>query len=149
MAILLTALVLLTSASPQSAPPVGPLPPSPVTTIHTVSQELVAIALPRGGSGLTWRGARPFDVRVVKPLYEADVPNTNVVVFVLLAGRPGTTTVMYGLTNGEHPKAYRAARFRISVAPRHAAARSAARRRAVIRSRYQAKLAFGIRSSVG
>lgn len=114
----LTAFLLLVPAAPHSAPPVGPLPPSPVTTINTVSQELVAIALPRGGSGLTWRGARPFDVRVVKPLYEADVPNTNVTVFVLLAGRPGTTTVMYGLTNGERPKAYRAARYRIIVSPR-------------------------------
>ncbi len=118
MSAFLTVLVLLASAAPHSAPPVGPLPPSPVTTIHTVSQELVAIALPRGRSGLTWRGARPFDLRVVKPLYEADVPNTNVIVFVLLAARPGTTTVMYGLTNGERPKAYRAARFRITVSPR-------------------------------
>jgi hypothetical protein len=118
VAIFLTALVLAAFAGPHSAPPVGPLPPSPVTTIHTVSQELVAIALPRGNSGLTWRGARPFDVRVVKPLYEADVPNTNVIVFVLLAVRPGTTTVMYGLTNGERPKAYRAARFRNTVSPR-------------------------------
>jgi hypothetical protein len=116
--VLLAALALLVGATPRSAPPVGPLPPSPVTTIHTVSQELVAIALPRGRSGLTWRGARPFDVRVVKPLYEADVPNTNVTVFVLLAGRPGTTIVMYGLTNGEHVKAYRAARFRVTVSPR-------------------------------
>lgn len=112
------ALMLLAGAVPHSAPPVGPLPPSPVTTIHTVAQELVGIALPRGESGLTWRGARPFDVRVVKPLYEADVPNTHVTVFVLLASHPGATTVMYGLTNGEHTKAYRAARFRIVVAPR-------------------------------
>lgn len=109
---------LLALLGPLSAPPVGPLPPSPVTTIHTVSQELVGVALPKGRSGLTWRGARPFDTRVVKPLYEADVPNTNVIVFVLLAVKPGTTTVMYGLTNGERPKAYRAARFRIVVAPR-------------------------------
>ena len=39
-------------------------------------------------------------------------------VFVLLAAHAGTTTVLYGLTNGEHPKAYRAARFKITVAPR-------------------------------
>lgn len=109
---------VLALLAPVSAPPVGPLPPSPVTTIHTVSQELVGIALPKGQSGLTWRGARPFDTRIVKPLYEADVPNTDVVVFVLVAAKPGTTTVMYGLTNGEHRKAYRAARFRIVVSPR-------------------------------
>jgi hypothetical protein len=118
MIFLATALAALVAAVPHSAPPVGPLPPSPVTRIDTVAQELVAIALPRGQSGLTWRGARRFDVRVVKPLYEADIPNTDVVVFVLLAAHPGTTTVMYGLTNGEHPKAYRAARFTITVAPR-------------------------------
>jgi hypothetical protein len=32
---------------------------------------------------------RPFDVRVVKPLYEADIPSTDVVVFMLLAVQPG------------------------------------------------------------
>ena len=118
MMFLSIALVAWTAAVPYSAPPVGPFPASPVTRIDTVTQELIAIALPRGGSGLMWRGARRFDVRVVKPLYEADIPNTDVVVFVLLAAHAGTTTVLYGLTNGEHPKAYRAARFKITVAPR-------------------------------
>ncbi|MES1246112.1 MAG: hypothetical protein ABUS54_00380 [Actinomycetota bacterium] len=115
MAVFAAVLALL---APVSAPPVGSLPASPVTTIRTVSQELIGIALPRGESGLTWRGARPFDTRIVKPLYEADVPNSDVTVFVLVAGRPGTTTVMYGLTNGERTKAYRAARFRIVVSSR-------------------------------
>jgi hypothetical protein len=103
-------------ASSASAPPVGKLPPSPVTTISTVSQELFAFALPRGRSGLVWRGKSNSNPQVAKPLTEADVGDT--IVLVYLAGRPGVADVTYGLTNGEHLKAYRGARFHVIVKPR-------------------------------
>lgn len=101
-----------------SAPPVGPLPPSPVTTITTVTQELVSFALPRGSSGLVWRIARDSNPAVAREVAEGDIPG-NITVVVFLARKPGTTDVAFGLTNDEHPKAYRAARYHIIVKPRH------------------------------
>lgn len=119
-AIAVSALVAATARA--SAPPVGPLPKSPVTTITTVAQELFAFALPRGQSGLTWRGAGNTNVRVARPLTEAEVG--DVIVFVYLAVKPGTALVSYGLTHGETRKAYRAARYRIVVEPRPSSSRA-------------------------
>lgn len=116
---LLTAIAVgaaLAATARASAPPVGPLPKSPVTTITTFSQELFALALPRGESGLTWRGAANTNTRVARPLSEAEVGNA--IVFVYLAVKPGTALVSYGLTYGETKRAYRAARYRIVVKPR-------------------------------
>jgi hypothetical protein len=107
---------LVAATARASAPPVGPLPKSPVTTITTFTQELFALALPKGESGLTWRGAGNTNVRVARPLTEAEVGNA--LVFVYLAVKPGTALVSYGLTYGETKKAYRAARYRIVVKPR-------------------------------
>lgn len=107
---------LVTATARASAPPVGPLPRSPVTTITTFTEELFALALPIGQSGLTWRGAGNTNVHVARPLSEAEVG--NVIVFVYLAVKPGTALVSYGLTHGETRKAYRAARYRILVKPR-------------------------------
>lgn len=106
----------LAGSSSASAPPVGPLPKSPVTTISTVAQELIAVALPRGQSGLVWRAARPYDSSVVRETTEANVGDLTVIVY--LAVRPGTTILRFGLTNGERPKAYRAARYRVVVSKR-------------------------------
>lgn len=112
------AVAVLACAAPStaSAPPVGKLPRSPVTTIRTVSQELIAFALPRGQSGLVWRGKSNTDWHVAKPLTEGEIGDTTVLVY--LAGRPGVTDVTFGLTNGETPKAYRAARFHVVVKAR-------------------------------
>ena len=109
---------VLAASSRASAPPVGPLPPSPVTTITTVTQELVSFALPRGESGLVWRTARDSNPTVAREFAEGDIPG-DITVVVFLARRPGKTDVAFGLTNDEHPKAYRAARYHIIVKPRH------------------------------
>jgi len=117
---LLTSLVVVTvlaAPSRASAPPVGPLPPSPVTTITTVTQELVSFALPRGESGLVWRTARDSNPAVAREFAEGDIPG-NITVVVFLAHRAGTTDVAFGLTNDEHIKAFRAARYHLIVKPR-------------------------------
>jgi hypothetical protein len=107
----------LAGSSAASAPPIGPLPKSPVTTIHTVTQELIGIPLPRGNSGLVWRAAPPYDPSVVRPYAEEDIAK-NITVLVYLAVAPGTAHLNFGLTNDEHAKAYRAARYVIVVAKR-------------------------------
>jgi hypothetical protein len=48
-----------------SAPPVGPLPKGPVTTIVTQPGALVAIALPHRSGGLVWRLARGVDPKLL------------------------------------------------------------------------------------
>jgi hypothetical protein len=113
----LAAAGVLAGSSGASAPPVGPLPKSPVTTIHTVVQELVAIALPRGRSGLVWRAAPPYDPTVVRPYAEQDIAK-NLTILVYLAVAPGTAHLNFGLTNDEQPKVYRAARYAIVVGKR-------------------------------
>lgn len=91
-----------------SAPPVGPLPAGPTTTIDVARGQLFALVVPRPRVGLSWRGARPSDYLVARPLDEGEV-NGNVV-FVYRAERVGETTVVYALTKDEQPEA-RAARF--------------------------------------
>ena len=100
-----------------TAPPIGKLPPSPVTTIVTYSQELIAIPLPRGESGLVWRAAPPYEARVTRPYAEQDI-SKNLTVLVYLARRPGTARLNFGLTNDDQPKVYRAARYLVVVKPR-------------------------------
>jgi hypothetical protein len=113
--VLLVALAAATSipGARASAPPVGPLPRGPVTTIHVQHGLLFAIALPRTADGFTWRGARLSDATVARPLDEAEL-NRNVV-FTYRAGHTGTTTVVYALTSGETPKAHQARFFKIVV----------------------------------
>ena len=96
-----------------SAPPVGPLPKGPVTAIHVQHGQLFAIVVPRPAAGLTWRGARPSDATVARPLDEGEL-NGNIV-FVYRAGHDGRTTVVYALTKGEGPKALQARYFKITV----------------------------------
>lgn len=108
---------VLAGSSAASAPPVGPLPKSPVATIHTVTQELIAIALPRGQSGLVWRAAPPYDASVVRPYAEQDIAK-DLTILVYLAVHPGTAHLNFGLTNDDKPKAYRAARYVVVVGKR-------------------------------
>lgn len=112
IALLATALAAAGAAT-ASAPPVGKLPPSPVTTITTHRGQLFALALPEGKNGLVWRGAKNTNWRVATPVREADVGTTLVLIY--RAGKPGIADVAYGLTKGETPKAYRVARFHIVV----------------------------------
>ena len=96
-----------------TAPPVGPLPPGPVTSIQVQRGQLFAIVVPRPGTGFTWRGARSSDAAVARPLDEGEL-NGNVV-FVYRAGRVGKTTVVYALTRGEGYTAFKARYYKVTV----------------------------------
>jgi hypothetical protein len=101
-------------AAQATAPPVGPLPKGPVTTIGVQHGQLFAIVVPHPGTGLSWRGARQSDATIARPLDEGEL-NGNII-FVYRAGRAGKTTVIYALTKDEGPKALQARYFKISVA---------------------------------
>ena len=112
--LLLIVLALVVAASARaSAPPVGPLPPGPTTSIHVRHGLLFALALPRPRVGYFWRGARQSDATVARPLYEAEVNGD--LVFVYRAGHRGHTVVVYALTKDEGPKAVQARYFDVTV----------------------------------
>jgi hypothetical protein len=113
--LLVPLLLLALGSAParSSAPPVGPLPRGPVTTIRVRHGLLFAIALPRPVSGRTWRGARLSDATIARPLDEGEL-NGNIV-FTYRAGHTGTTTVIYALTKDETPKALQARYFKVIV----------------------------------
>jgi hypothetical protein len=95
-----------------SAPPVGPLPPGPVTSISTSKGSLVSVALP-SRAGKSWRLARAVSPKVLVEVTEANVGNT-VVVLYRAVGR-GSVSVRFGLTRGETRKAYASATFNVQV----------------------------------
>jgi hypothetical protein len=109
------ALVLVLPAG-ASAPPVGPLPKGPVTTIHTQSGSLVAVALPHRSNGLVWRLARAIDPKVLVEVSEADVGKDVVVVY--RAKSAGRAKIAYGLTRGETRRARASLTFDVSVVRR-------------------------------
>jgi hypothetical protein len=98
-----------------AAPPVGPLPPGPSSTIQTAKGELVAFALPHRSGGRVWRVTRAANPSILRQVTEADVGNQVVLVYVA-TGR-GTTSIAFGLTRGERAKAYESRRYTVSVAP--------------------------------
>ena len=95
------------------APPVGPLPKGPVSTIDTQKGHHVAFALPVGSNGRVWRVARKIDSRVVRQVSEGDLGPSVVLVFKAVG--KGTTTVAFGLTRGETAKAYESRRYTVRV----------------------------------
>lgn len=110
---LLGALCLAGASARATAPPVGPLPKGPVTSVRVPRGQLFALVVPRPGPGLSWRGAGHSDPTVARPLDEAEV-NGNVV-FVYRAVRVGRTTVVYALTRDEQPAVRKARYFAITV----------------------------------
>jgi hypothetical protein len=97
-----------------SAPPVGPLPRGPVSTIATMKGQLVAVALPEDTGGLTWRIAGGFNGNVLQEVREqSDVGGNLVIVFK--ATGAGNTSINFGLTRGERVTAYQSRRFNIRV----------------------------------
>jgi hypothetical protein len=104
---------VLAGAALASAPPVGPLPAAKVTRITTTRGQLVSFALPRRAGGYVWRVARMFDSRVVRQVSEGEVGSSVVLVFKAV-GR-GSTAVVVAETRGETAKAYRAARYVVTV----------------------------------
>ena len=101
------------ASSSASAPPVGPLPAGPASTIQTRTGELVAFALPHRSNGRVWRIAASVNAKVLHEVSEADVGGQVVLVFK--ADAPGTAVVSFGLTRGERSKAYESRRFTVSV----------------------------------
>jgi hypothetical protein len=96
-----------------SAPPVGPLPAGPTSSIRTTKGQLVAFALPARSGGRVWRIARNARPAVLREVSEADVGRSVVLVFAA-TGR-GTTTIAFGLTRGETAKAYESRRYTVTV----------------------------------
>lgn len=111
VAALAAALILVVPVH-ASAPPVGPLPKGPVTSIATQKGSLVSIALP-SRTGKSWRLARAVDSKVLVEVTEANV-GSNVVVIYRATGR-GSVKVAYGLTRGETAKAYASSTFNVRV----------------------------------
>ena len=112
---LAAAALALAAPAVASAPPVGPLPPGPTTTISTVRGELVAVWLPAQPAGRVWRLKGRIDARVVREVNEANVAGTKNVVVVFRAVGRGTAKLAYGATRGETAKAYSAKRFTVVV----------------------------------
>jgi hypothetical protein len=97
------ALLVAGAGAEASAPPVGPIPKGPVASVTTQKGQLVAVALPKRGSGLGWRLARRIDPAVLRQVSEADVGRSVVVVFQ--ATGQGTARVVFALTRGDRPRA--------------------------------------------
>ena len=104
-----------TGVASASAPHVGKLPKASLTTVSVARGGLVSVALPARAPGFVWRLARPFDGKVVHEVGEADVGANVVVVFG--TGQPGSTKLVYALTKGETPKAYKAIEYKVVVRP--------------------------------
>jgi hypothetical protein len=112
LAVALAAATALTASVEAAAPPVGPLPSGPTTTIAANRGTLVSVALPLR-VGKSWRVARPYNSSVVTEVTEATVGKQ--VVLVYRATGRGTTRVVFGLTRGETRKAYASATYVITV----------------------------------
>jgi hypothetical protein len=108
----LLAALVFTFPALASAPPVGPLPKGPVTSISTAKGSLVSVALP-SRAGKSWRLARAVNAHVLVQVSEANVGNAVVIVYRAVG--PGSVSVRYGLTRGEQRKAYAAATFNVRV----------------------------------
>jgi hypothetical protein len=89
----LAALVFSFSAL-ASAPPVGPLPKGPVTSISTSKGSLVSVAL-QSRVGKSWRLARAVNAHVLVQVSEANVGNAVVIVYRAVGS--GSVSVRYGL----------------------------------------------------
>jgi hypothetical protein len=112
-AALTVALATMAGAGIAAAPPVGPLPAGPTSTISTQAGQLVAFALPHRANGKVWRLAGKIDPKVVLQVSEGDI-GSNVVLVFKATGK-GSAKLSFGLTRGETAKAYEARRFLVNV----------------------------------
>jgi hypothetical protein len=113
VAVTVVAAAALAGASRADSPPVGPLPPGPISTIQTTKGQLLALAMPVRSNGRVWRVARKYDARVVGQVSEGDLGNAVVLVFKAVG--KGSTTIALGLTRGETSKAFESRRYVIRV----------------------------------
>lgn len=112
-AFVVVGLASLSLTANASAPPVGPLPKGPTTTI-TVQHGLVfALALAKPPSGQYWRAATSINLKVAKPLSDGELEGNIILLYKAVAA--GTISVAYGLTKDETPKALKSHTFKITV----------------------------------
>jgi hypothetical protein len=107
------ALLVAGTGAEASAPPVGPIPKGPISSVTTQKGQLVAIALPKRGSGLVWRVARSVNPAILQQVSEGNVGQSVVVVFQ--AKGKGTARVVFALTRGETPRARASATYVVRV----------------------------------
>ena len=107
------AAALLALSARATAPPIGPLPKGPVTSIQVEHGQLFALVLPKPGNGYAWRGAKNTNVKVAKPLDEGELNGNIVLVYKAL--KAGKTTIAYGLTKDETETAYKSQTFQVTV----------------------------------
>jgi hypothetical protein len=107
------AFAVLAAGARATAPPIGPLPAGPTSTVATQHGELVAIALPHRPQGRVWRIATPANAKILTEVTEADVGASVVTIFRAL--RPGSTTLRFALTRGERAHVYESRTFVIRV----------------------------------
>ena len=112
-AIVVACTATLVGSAVASAPPVGPLPAGPSSSIVTTKGQLVSIALPHRSGGKVWRIAQNANPKVLAQVTEGDVGPTVVLVFK--ATGSGTTTIKLGLTVGEKTKAYESRTYVVRV----------------------------------
>jgi hypothetical protein len=96
-----------------TAPPVGALPSGPTAKVHMKKGQIVTFALPRGVHGKAWRIKGSVNGTILHEVSETDRA-THVDIVFKAVGR-GLAIVRFGLTQGEHPTAYRARRYAIRV----------------------------------
>jgi hypothetical protein len=115
VAVLGSVLAVFAGAASATAPPVGPLPKGPQTTITAPRGTYVSVSVPKpsASTGNVWRVARRYDTNVVRQVSEQFVGNVLVLVFKTV--RPGTTSIVLAKTHGETRKALAASYFRVSV----------------------------------
>ena len=116
---------LTAAAAVASAPPVGPLPKGPVTTIKLAGGRTFTVTLPKPKvAGRVWRIARPFDADVAREVREGETATAIKVTFRTVGA--GTTRVVFALTRGETPHAYAARTYRVVVPKRTTSSAAAA-----------------------
>ena len=108
-----TVAVVLAGPGAATAPPVGPLPPGPTSTIQTTKGQLVAMALPNRPNGRVWRVAAAINAKVIRQVSEGNVGKSVVVVYEAVGS--GSATVTFALTRGETAKVYEARRYSVKV----------------------------------
>jgi hypothetical protein len=108
------ALAAATAAS-ATAPPVGPLPPGPTTSVRVGPGGGFLVTLPRPAvAGGSWRVARAFDAKVVGQTWEHTTPSGGVELGFAAAGA-GTTKLVFAVTRGETARAYASRTVRVTV----------------------------------
>jgi hypothetical protein len=103
-----------TAAALADSPPIGSLPPGPVSSIAAQRGELIAVAVPARNGGRVWRLARPLEAHLLQQVSEANVGASIVLVF--RARGVGATAITLALTKGDtSSKALESRRYNIRI----------------------------------